>query len=269
MAWVRLDDHMDEHDKVLALEADGPEAMWMLARALMLCNRKETDGYMPAAALARIGSDHGPAKRRRLVARLVEVGFLHEPGHRCPSCPQPPDGWQVHDYPDYQPTRAKLEADREQRRAAGRKGGLAKGKRLAKRPASDSLSETEAGDLAKSKPVPVPVPKEQPPSPSGRSPQRATRLDPDWRPEPEHDLVAAAGGQTVARREWAKFCDYWAAKPGKDGRKLDWQATWRNWLRRAAEDRAPPQANGTTTPVRGYDPVEAEARFRTLTGGKG
>lgn len=28
-----------------------------------------------------------------------------------------------------------------------------------------------------------------------------------------------------------RFGDYWRAKGGKDGRKLDWQATWRNWVR--------------------------------------
>lgn len=28
-----------------------------------------------------------------------------------------------------------------------------------------------------------------------------------------------------------QFHDFWIAKPGKDGRKLDWQATWRNWVR--------------------------------------
>lgn len=27
------------------------------------------------------------------------------------------------------------------------------------------------------------------------------------------------------------FKDYWSAKPGKDGVKLDWFATWRNWVR--------------------------------------
>jgi hypothetical protein len=49
-------------------------------------------------------------------------------------------------------------------------------------------------------------------------------------------------------REWAEWCevnrpdldpatvaagfkDFWVAKPGKDGRKADWQATWRNWCR--------------------------------------
>lgn len=28
------------------------------------------------------------------------------------------------------------------------------------------------------------------------------------------------------------FADYWKAKPGKDGIKLDWFAVWRNWIRR-------------------------------------
>jgi hypothetical protein len=28
-----------------------------------------------------------------------------------------------------------------------------------------------------------------------------------------------------------RFADYWKAKPGKDGRKTDWEATWRNWVR--------------------------------------
>lgn len=27
------------------------------------------------------------------------------------------------------------------------------------------------------------------------------------------------------------FSDHWRAKPGKDGSKLDWTATWRNWVR--------------------------------------
>lgn len=27
------------------------------------------------------------------------------------------------------------------------------------------------------------------------------------------------------------FRDYWVAKPGKDGAKLDWLATWRRWCR--------------------------------------
>ena len=39
---------------------------------------------------------------------------------------------------------------------------------------------------------------------------------------------------------WELFRDYWTAKPGKDGLKTDWFATWRNWVRR---ERSP---NGRT-----------------------
>lgn len=28
-----------------------------------------------------------------------------------------------------------------------------------------------------------------------------------------------------------RFKDFWVAKAGKDGTKLDWLATWRNWVR--------------------------------------
>jgi hypothetical protein len=46
--------------------------------------------------------------------------------------------------------------------------------------------------------------------------------------------------------EHDKFTDYWRAKAGKDGCKLDWNATWRNWIRRTAESshRSGPARNG-------------------------
>lgn len=37
------------------------------------------------------------------------------------------------------------------------------------------------------------------------------------------------------KNEFAKFCDHWWAKSGKDATKEDWLATWRNWIRRACE----------------------------------
>ena len=42
------------------------------------------------------------------------------------------------------------------------------------------------------------------------------------------------------RHEWterdvesvaARFIDHWHSKAGRDGRKADWQACWRNWVR--------------------------------------
>jgi hypothetical protein len=41
-----------------------------------------------------------------------------------------------------------------------------------------------------------------------------------------------------------KFIDHWVGKAGKDGRKLDWVATWRNWMR-TAEERSGPRSRGT------------------------
>lgn len=37
---------------------------------------------------------------------------------------------------------------------------------------------------------------------------------------------------------FAKFRDYWASKPGKAGTKLDWMATWRNWVREERQPRS-------------------------------
>lgn len=41
-------------------------------------------------------------------------------------------------------------------------------------------------------------------------------------------------------RETEKFRNYWRSKSGKDATKLDWPATWRNWMLTAA-DRAGPR----------------------------
>jgi hypothetical protein len=37
------------------------------------------------------------------------------------------------------------------------------------------------------------------------------------------------------RVETEKFVNYWRGKAGKDATKLDWPATWRNWMLNAAE----------------------------------
>lgn len=42
----------------------------------------------------------------------------------------------------------------------------------------------------------------------------------------------------VGTRETEAFVDYWRATPGAKGLKLDWLATWRNWMRRAEKDAA-------------------------------
>ena len=63
---------------------------------------------------------------------------------------------------------------------------------------------------------------------------RGSRLLPDWRPS-DDDWKAACSllGPHEAGTELLKFRDYWRAKAGAGGVKLDWDATWRNWIRNA------------------------------------
>ena len=70
---------------------------------------------------------------------------------------------------------------------------------------------------------------------------RGTRLPADWSPT-EDDRAFAAGLGVAVEREAASFRDYWTSKPGADGRKTNWSATWRNWVRRTSERK---QGNGT------------------------
>lgn len=67
--------------------------------------------------------------------------------------------------------------------------------------------------------------KESPPSPNG------SRLATDWHPGDSGIKFARDHGLNP-EPTLATFRDYWCSKAGKDGRKLDWQATWRNWCRR-------------------------------------
>ena len=76
-----------------------------------------------------------------------------------------------------------------------------------------------------------------------RGQRRASRLPasfvPDW------DFAAGLGfGSAEAAIEFDKFRDYWTAKAGRNATKLDWAATWRNWMRNAGRPALPPRASG-------------------------
>ena len=79
---------------------------------------------------------------------------------------------------------------------------------------------------------PVPAPPEPKPKKIG------CRVPEDFFPEPEDCDIGVDRGMTLkdVEEEHHKFMDYWRARPGKEGLKLDWHATFRNWLRRASDD---------------------------------
>jgi len=84
------------------------------------------------------------------------------------------------------------------------------------------------------------APKEEAPVVKGRAarPATATRVPDNFWPDEkmrawfdENCLGDVINGKT----EHEKFMDYFRAAPGIKGRKTDWPATWRNWMRNAAE----------------------------------
>jgi hypothetical protein len=65
---------------------------------------------------------------------------------------------------------------------------------------------------------------------------RGARLPDDW--QPSLDELAFARSllpEPQVSKEAAKFRDYWHARAGPQAVKRDWTATWRNWIRTAAE----------------------------------
>lgn len=70
----------------------------------------------------------------------------------------------------------------------------------------------------------------------GKGVDRATRLPSDFAlPDDWMVFCQAERADLDPQKTFDKFRDYWVAKAGKDGAKLDWLATWRNWVR---EERA-------------------------------
>jgi hypothetical protein len=76
---------------------------------------------------------------------------------------------------------------------------------------------------------------------------RGTRLAVDWHPSTEDMRWAIDARPDIdVKVEVETFRDYWKAKAGPDAVKVDWPATWRNWIRRSHSQRSggqrPPEA---------------------------
>ena len=74
--------------------------------------------------------------------------------------------------------------------------------------------------------------------PKSEKPKRACRLPADWEPTLEQIQFARSNGVDPERTA-AVFRDYWIGVPGAKGCKADWDATWRNWVRREDGMRPP------------------------------
>lgn len=219
MTWFKVDDSFYDHPKVFDAP-DGAVALW--ARAGCWAARNLTDGFVPAKLPARLCDDPDTA-----IKELVERGLWS----------RAKGGYQFHDWTVYQPSAERVKATRAVRAEAGSRGGKAK---AAKQTASKLL---EAGqDFAKQNSAP------SRPDPADFSNEKSSRADKPAQPRKRgtripddftvtDPMVAWARDrvpQVDGRLETEKFVNYWRAQPGQKGTKLDWDATWRNWMLNAS-----------------------------------
>ena len=84
--------------------------------------------------------------------------------------------------------------------------------------------------------TPNSLPKEKPPKGGKKKNPLPSRLKADWElPQEWGDWAETEGltGEEILR-EAEKFRDYWL---GNGKTKVDWEATWRNWIRRNLESK--------------------------------
>ena len=207
MMWVRLDCTVSSHRKLLRA---GAEAAWLWVCGLAHANKHTTNGVIVRDDLVALYPVDGwtPARRRALVAKLVEVGLWEVIDA---------DSWSIHGYAEHQSeamTEA-VEARREYERAKKRSqrdrwktsvsGGVSRG---------DTQGDTDGTPIGtpigtpQGNPVGIPpgVPDSDRPTvrPSDRPEERETVAAPPAPPTPPLALTSPADEEKPAKAKRPK-----------------------------------------------------------------
>jgi hypothetical protein len=200
MAWARIDDLMPEHPKILALS---DRCFRAYVTALCWCSRNLTDGYIPNAALASIGADD-----EAVLGELWRAKLWKRQGKR---------GWLIHDYLEYNPSRAEVLAKRQQKAEAGSKGGQAAA--LARATADAQAGATPSG----TSPVPSPIDRSLERSSSAEA-TSSKKIPVSRKPPTAASLIEQFLKTTKANEQVAALVDLAIRVEGIDGNKVSGDA---------------------------------------------
>lgn len=261
--YIKLNDALPEHRKIVAA---GGDAGWLHVCGLAYASRNLSDGRIPIGMVARLSDRKQPDK---LASKLCEVRLWHEAGHDCDRCPQPDaDEYIIHDYLKHQRSADHVTAIKAKRATAGRNGGNKKAANArqsatatAQQGSSNLLDgcygDVEANETPDTEEVlrTSQTDTDTPPTssgpPKGSVTDRGTRLPDAFAVTAEMAAWARENAPLCGPKDHEAFCDYWRGVPGVRGRKKDWVATWRNWMRKEQERRepSPTSKNGTVIPL--------------------
>jgi hypothetical protein len=108
MAWARIDDDFPNHPKIVAA---GHVCAMIQVRAICYCSRYLTDGIVPFGAVPSLLVGLPRLKGARNWPEMMTKHGLWEARN---------EGYFVHDYLDYNPSKHEVEEQRERRSAAGK-----------------------------------------------------------------------------------------------------------------------------------------------------
>lgn len=274
MSWIKLDDQIFTHPKVVDLSKD---AKLLYLAGLCYCGAQLTDGLITNGAtrilLATIEANC------EAIASLVDAGLweTNEAG-----------GYRVHDYLEHQSSRDEVLAVRDARARAGQAGGVKSGAtRRAKKAANEAIAsplveaktkqkqiqntdtELESIEIAPASVDIAPVAittngatRDMQSTGQAHKPKPAkqTALPADYPLTDEMRVWARMEVPDLADRidtEHKKFCNHYRSK---GERRADWRPAWETWMIRAVEEFAPTQQKGTSNGRAYESPAERRER---------
>ncbi|MFB8393702.1 hypothetical protein [Streptomyces yangpuensis] len=89
MPWFKIDDSAHSHPKFMRA---GNAALGLWLRCGSYSAQHLLEGFVPKSVVKPFGGT--PAQ----VRKLLEAGLWHDAGHDCKRCPQPADGYMIHDF---------------------------------------------------------------------------------------------------------------------------------------------------------------------------
>ena len=93
--------------------------------------------------------------------------------------------------------------------------------------------------------------------------KRGSRLPQDWfLTKAMGDWATQERPDLDVRQVAEQFKDYWVAQAGQKGVKLDWDATWRNWVRNTKAVKSNPYAVGRLTVASKNEPDQALEKIK-------
>jgi hypothetical protein len=245
MTWIKLDDLLPQHPKVLA----APEAFGLYVAGLCWTSSQGTNGFIPEAAIPRLLA---LVRIPRLRTRLVEVGLWVEV----------PGGIEIHAYLKHNRSAEEIAALKAKRAEVGAKGGStpkAKSKQLASGLLLQAGSKTQAEADTEAD---TEAEKATPPygSPPAGGQTRRTQLPTDFKPNDTGVSLCRKEGLDL-QRELARFTDHHRSRGTV---MLDWQAAWRTWVRKAQDFRPQTGNNGARPMTPEEDAADTERQAQQL-----